>query len=324
MNSSTHLRPMSPGEILDMSVILYRQNFHSLILSRFPVALFSLITNTIFVWAINTQHVTFQVFLGQLQFDSRIYLIERYTEPLNQWVVLSIVLFHIAVVYPLTLSAVTKVVSDSLLKISTSTKNAYTFGFKELHKIGLTNIIITLVSMIVYFVPGIILIMAYEALVGLSVGETGTLLSVLTGLALMGILWTRFALIYPVMVNEHKFSFRAIVRSWNLVKGYTTRTFLSIFSLFLVSICLVIFHIIIEIILGRNLIIFSLLVCIVIQGLVLPLVDTARVVVYFELRARKEGLDLVQRTEDLIEPQQKPGNGCEHLNIQKVLKHRRE
>jgi hypothetical protein len=53
--------------------------------------------------------------------------------------------------------------------------------------------------------------------------------------------------------------------------------------------------------LGTSLVVLMVVFGVLSKGFIVPLIDTTRVVVYFELRARKEGYDLEERVKKLSE-----------------------
>lgn len=297
MNGSRYLKPMSLSEILDSSVNVYRQNLLQLVKARLPLTISGFVSTVAAMWAMNSGDISLPAALGQLQLFPPLYFLDSYRGLLSQGILLSIVFIQMAVVYPLALSAVVKVATEGLLKHSSSLREIYCFRIHELHKIGLTNIIMTAIFMVVYFTPFAVSVLILKPYLGISAENMG----IVVGLILMGMLWARLAVTYPVMVNEHKFSFEALNRSRAIVKGYESRTFFALFVVFLFSFCILLFPIIVEAAYGRDPTVLSLVTSIAAQGLLLPLVDTTRVVIYFELRARKEGIDLVKRTEDLID-----------------------
>lgn len=295
MNGSRYLKPMSLSEILDSSVNVYRQNLLQLVKARLPLTISSFVATVAAMWAMNSGDISLPASLGQLQFFPPLYFLNYYRGLLSQGILLSIVFIQIIVVYPMALSAVVKVATGGLLKHSSSLKEIYSFWIHELHKIGLTNIIITAIFMVVYFTPIAVSVLILKSYIGISARNLGAVF----GLIFMGMIWAPLAVTYPVMVNEHKFSFEALNRSWAIVRGYESRTFSALFVVFLLSLSILMFPIIVEAAYGRHPTFLSLLTSTAAQGLLLPLVDTTRVVIYFELRARKEGIDLVKRTEDL-------------------------
>ena len=119
-------------------------------------------------------------------------------------------------------------------------------------------------------------------------------------------IWVGWAVVMPVMFVENVGLGQAMGRSWRLVEGRWWRTFLIIFLLFVV-------YEVVRIALGAFLalgqallqLIFPSVVIlwitaattVIVDALVNPVFQIAIVLIYFDLRVRKEGLDLFQLAE---------------------------
>ncbi len=125
-------------------------------------------------------------------------------------------------------------------------------------------------------------------------------------------IWVGWVVVMPVMFVEDVGLFGAMGRSWRLVHGRWWRTFLILFLMF----------ILIEVVatalgaflyLGQTLLQFvlssylSLAISeaagILISSLVNPILQIAIVLIYFDLRVRREGLDLFQLAQQVAAPQ---------------------
>ena len=116
-------------------------------------------------------------------------------------------------------------------------------------------------------------------------------------------IWVGWAVVMPVMFVENVGLGAAMGRSWRLVEGRWWRTFLIIFLLFVV-------YEVVRIALGAFLALGQALLqllfpsvvilwlsaasTVIIDSLVNPVIQIAIVLIYFDLRVRKEGLDLFQ------------------------------
>jgi hypothetical protein len=116
-------------------------------------------------------------------------------------------------------------------------------------------------------------------------------------------IWVGWAVVMPVMFVENVGLGAAMGRSWRLVEGRWWRTFLIIFLLFVV-------YEVVRIALGAFLALGQALLqllfpsvvilwlsaasTVIIDSLVNPVIQIATVLIYFDLRVRKEGLDLFQ------------------------------
>lgn len=139
---------------------------------------------------------------------------------------------------------------------------------------------------------------------------------------LMGVLFCLFplwiwiqvgwALVMPVMFIENTGLVAAMGRSWRLVEGRWWRTFLIIFLIFIL-VYVARFALDAFILLGQVLLqiilssvaaswIFAALSA-VIDSLVIPIFQIAVVLIYFDLRVRREALDLFQLAQNVAAPQ---------------------
>jgi Membrane domain of glycerophosphoryl diester phosphodiesterase len=118
--------------------------------------------------------------------------------------------------------------------------------------------------------------------------------------------------VMPVMFVEHTGVITAMGRSWNLVQGRWWRTFLILFLMFIlvevVSSALGAFlylgQTLLQIVLSTYLsLAISEAVTIIISSLVNPILQIAIVLIYFDLRVRREGLDLFQLAQHVGAPQ---------------------
>jgi hypothetical protein len=116
-------------------------------------------------------------------------------------------------------------------------------------------------------------------------------------------IWVGWAVVMPVMFIENVGIGAAMGRSWRLVEGRWWRTFLIIFLLFVirevVSIALGAFlslaQALLQILFPSIVIIwFTAATSVIVDSLVNPVLQIAIVLIYFDLRIRKEGLDLFQ------------------------------
>jgi hypothetical protein len=144
-------------------------------------------------------------------------------------------------------------------------------------------------------------------------------------IALMGIvfcllplwiwIWVGWVVVMPVMFVENAGLGAAMSRSWRLVEGRWWRTFLILFLMFIVfyvvRVALSAFIALGEFLLG--LVISSVVVLwiagatsVIVGSLVNPVLQIAIVLVYFDLRVRREGLDLFQLAQRVPAPQLAP------------------
>ncbi|MBU7016874.1 MAG: glycerophosphoryl diester phosphodiesterase membrane domain-containing protein [Theionarchaea archaeon] len=292
-----YLKIMELSEILDLSVRLYRKNFIPLVLAQVPLTL------TVFFVLMRGGGTGFFDVFNQTP---------SYTGNLDNYFITMLLSFVQSIlVYPLVLGAVTKVASDCILQESPSVKKAYKFALHNKGKLIVTSVVI---SFAIGLVVGIF-ISAPLALIIFGMrapgSSTGALVLVLFALLFTGIgvviasfLWIRWVTTFPVLVNEEDEdlgTFDAMKRSWNLVQGHTRKLFFVMVAVSLIPTLVQLSPSAMGLFAGRFLAILTVVFGVVAQGLISPLVDCTRVVIYFELKTRKEGFDLEKRVEQLQE-----------------------
>lgn len=125
-------------------------------------------------------------------------------------------------------------------------------------------------------------------------------------------IWVGWVVVMPVMFVEGTGLRAATERSWRLVQGSWWRTFFIIFLLFIVFyVVRVALGAFVEIGLGLLQIVLSSVavlwisaaVSVIIGSLVNPVMQIAIVLIYFDLRVRREALDLFQLAQRVAAPQ---------------------
>jgi hypothetical protein len=115
----------------------------------------------------------------------------------------------------------------------------------------------------------------------------------------------------PVMFVENVGLGAAMGRSWRLVQGRWWRTFLILFLMFVlsyvVSIALSAFitlgQTLLEIVVSPAVVLWiSGATSVLVSSLVDPVIQIALVLIYFDLRVRREGLDLFQLAQQVSPP----------------------
>jgi hypothetical protein len=176
---------------------------------------------------------------------------------------------------------------------------------------------------LVPFIYGAVTYAACESALGRPVTAGGVLTGVLRRyfgllgywvlIGLMGVLfcliplwiwiWVAWAVVMPVMFVENAGLGAALGRSWRLVEGRWWRTFLIIFLLFVVyevvrialGAFLALAQALLQLLFPSVVILwFTASTTVIIDSLVNPVFQIAIVLMYFDLRVRKEGLDLFQ------------------------------
>lgn len=124
-------------------------------------------------------------------------------------------------------------------------------------------------------------------------------------------IWVGWCVVMPVMFIENVGLIEAMGRSWRLVQGRWWRTLLVLFLMFVVyyvvSLALRAFlalgQALLQLVLSQLVIVWiSAATSAIVDSLVYPLVQIAIVLIYFDLRVRKEGLDLFQQAQRISPP----------------------
>jgi hypothetical protein len=124
-------------------------------------------------------------------------------------------------------------------------------------------------------------------------------------------IWVGWAVVMPVMFIENVGLGAAMGRSWRLVEGRWWRTFLVLFLMFVltyvVSLALSAFitlgQTLLEIVISPVVVLWiSGATSVIVGSLVDPVIQIAVVLIYFDLRVRREGLDLFQLAQQVSPP----------------------
>ncbi len=302
MEQSKYVRPMGFGEILDASVRLYRGNFIALVVAFLPVTVFYLLNNVFSAYYLGAGNV----FSMEPAYAAPDYNI------LTLLLVFLLLLIIQLAVYPVAMGALIKVASDSVLQPPASIKEAYKFSLRNILGLVLTNVIMALILSVVIVIVLIIPLGVFAAVfayafmtapLGSLSAMLGVLLIALILVALFllipAFVWTRWITAFPVMVNERVFYFDALSRSWELVKGRTLVTFAILFVMHLIPTIIQGTAFLFRLSSSTNVFVITVGAGLLVQAFLMPLVNCTRLIIYFELRARKEGFDVERRVEQL-------------------------
>ena len=125
-------------------------------------------------------------------------------------------------------------------------------------------------------------------------------------------IWVGWIAVMPVMFIENTGLIAAMGRSWKLVEGRWWRTFLILFLMFILievvasalGAFLYLGQLLLSIVISSYLsLAISEAASVIISSLVSPILQIAIVLIYFDLRVRKEGLDLFQLAQHVGAPQ---------------------
>jgi hypothetical protein len=124
-------------------------------------------------------------------------------------------------------------------------------------------------------------------------------------------IWVNWVVVMPVMFIENTGLGGAMGRSWRLVEGRWWRTFLILFLMFIVfyavrlalSAFIALGQALLQIVVSSVVVLWiSGATSVIVDSLVNPIVQIAIVLIYFDLRVRREGLDLFQLAQTLPPP----------------------
>jgi hypothetical protein len=124
-------------------------------------------------------------------------------------------------------------------------------------------------------------------------------------------IWVNWIVVMPVMFIENTGLGAAMGRSWRLVEGRWWRTFLILFLMFIVfyavrialSAFIALGQTLLQIVVSPVVVLWiSGATSVIIDSLVNPILQIVIVLVYFDLRVRREGLDLFQLAQTLPPP----------------------
>lgn len=125
-------------------------------------------------------------------------------------------------------------------------------------------------------------------------------------------IWVGWAVVMPVMFIENARLGTAMGRSWRLVEGRWWRTFLILFLMLIVyyvirialSAFVALGQALLQLVLSTVVVLWiSGTTTVIIDSLVNPVIQIAIVLIYFDLRVRREGLDLFQLAQRVAHPQ---------------------
>ncbi|MHB8588710.1 MAG: hypothetical protein ACYDA0_07645 [Candidatus Dormibacteraceae bacterium] len=124
-------------------------------------------------------------------------------------------------------------------------------------------------------------------------------------------IWVSWVVVMPVMFIENASLGAAMGRSWRLLEGRWWRTFLILFLMFIVfyavrialSAFIALGQTLLQVVVSSVVVLWiSGATSVIIDALVNPILQIAIVLIYFDLRVRREGLDLFQLAQALPPP----------------------
>jgi hypothetical protein len=128
-------------------------------------------------------------------------------------------------------------------------------------------------------------------------------------------IWVNWIVVMPVMFIENSSLGAAMSRSWRLVQGRWWRTFLTLFLMFIIfyvvrialSAFLALGQALLQLVVSSVVVLWiSGVTTVIVDALVNPILQIVIVLIYFDLRVRREGLDLFQLAQSLPPPPPPP------------------
>jgi glycerophosphoryl diester phosphodiesterase family protein len=281
------LRQMGIGELIDAAVKLYRRDWLALI----GIVGFVLVP------------VTFlQVWLSQGLLDASL-ATPTPTPASIQFFAVSIVfsLIQFLIVQPFLVAAITRAAADAYLGEEVTIGGTYRYALRKLPAILWITLLTALVA-IVAVVPGIVLIV-----LGVVVGDVSGVLVIIVSVILLivatALVFIRLAMAPPVLIVENLGGTGALRRSWRLTRGSFWRLLGTIFlSGLIASVASLIITVpseVVALLLGESGWIVSALGTAFATVLITPFSVLIVVLLYFDLRIRKEGFDIEVMAQEL-------------------------
>jgi hypothetical protein len=331
--SSSRLRPLSFGDILDTVFRLYRNNFLTMIgivaILQIPIVLLQVASTFFFGAGVVTDIYNLLDSLPAFDPTSQSFAelpIANITSFLGIAAIIGLV--EAIVLQPIISGAVVRAVSDRYHQRTISLGKAYDYKVTKMLSLIASRFLIailvimalvvaSLIFFLISFFFGMIASVGGDSVIGLMtglVGMLGILGSILFAAALVFIVWASFLFVDQAIVLEDNGPIDGIVRSWRLFKGSMWRvvgimlvTWLLLQVLTFIPGLLMSF--VTTMMFGDSIELFSLkqnidtIVTYTTQILVLPFLLGVYTVLYYDLRVRKEGYDLEMA---IAEPYESP------------------
>jgi hypothetical protein len=284
------MRPLSVGEILDASFSAFRRNFGRLCLAVLVIVVPSAIVQTLVLSSVGGFDNNSNSNIFSSDFDS------SSSDSLSggETAAVVVVLLLLIVNQLLAPAACLRIIGADIMGIKVSAKESVGFALRRLPRIVWALFLFGLLMVVLFFV-GVFVIGA------LSVAGVG--LAVLGAIAMVpGFIWIYVlcSLFIPIVLYEDTRGVKSLSRSRFLVTGAWWRTFGVLFIMFVIaSIVQQLFSLAIVggVLLDTNntllAAVLSTISTAVGATLALPLLAAAMSYLYFDLRVRKEGFDLM-------------------------------
>jgi hypothetical protein len=304
------MRPLSVGEILDASFSAFRRNFGRLCLAVLVIVVPSAIVQTLVLSSVGGFDNDSNGNIFSSDFDS-----SSSSDSLSggETAAVVVVLLLLIINQLLAPAACLRIIGADIMGIKVSAKESVGFALRRLPRILWALFLFGLLMVVLFFVGAFII-------GALSVGGVG--LAVLGAIAMVpGFIWIYVlcSLFIPIVLYEDTRGVKSLSRSRFLVTGAWWRTFGVLFIMFVIaSIVQQLFSLAIVggVLLDTNntllAAVLSTISTAVGATLALPLLAAAMSYLYFDLRVRKEGFDLMLMAQQ-IDVGAAPAPGVEGL-----------
>ena len=219
---------MSVGELLDATFSLYRRNFLLIAaisaIVQVPYAVLQFVLYQLF--GLNTLLRSPFTRLNIAPGQSQQVTTQQLQDYLNSFgaffvVVAVLALVGVFIVLPLATAATTRAVSDRYLERPASVGSSYAAALRRMRALIWQSLILLGGFLLVYALA-IGLVVALSLVAGAAAAGLGILL-VIAAIPFVLFVYVRTSLAPPAIVLENLSGWRGLVRSWNLVRGFSWR-----------------------------------------------------------------------------------------------------
>jgi hypothetical protein len=300
---------MSVGELLDATFSLYRRNFLLIAaisaIVQIPYAVLSFVLYQLFGLnaLLRSPFSGLTISPGQSQQVTNQQL-QQYLNSFGAFflVVAILALVGVFIVLPLATAATTRAVSDRYLDRPASVGSSYAAALRRMRALIWQSLILFGAFLLIYALA-VGLIVALSLVAGAIAGGFGILL-IIAAIPLGIVVYVRTSLAAPAIVLENLSGWRGLVRSWNLVRGFSWRILGIRVLIFLITAIIGGLLVSLLSLAGAGLDLNGQLIVqeaasAVISVFIGPVTYIAVTLLYYDTRIRKEGFDIEMLAQSL-------------------------